>query len=499
VPRSDDTLDGSRPNVVLIMTDQQRGGVTARRGFPLDTMPFVDSIAERGTWTDRHYAAVPQCVPGRASVLTGRTSSGNGVRINPQIKAPTYERDLVDVMNGSGYEVGFSGKDHCYLDGTRMDHWYTLGHQGGSPRNESQRRYDEWLEELGFGVSFEPAPVDPEDTCAGRIVSDSIEWIDSLDEERPFFLNMWLPEPHSPYHAPEPYFSLFDPDDVPDLPSDASDAEKKGFDYVVAQNANLLPERLPEGVTFEEALPEIRSIYYGMIRVVDDQLLRFVEFLEDRGLREDTLLVFTSDHGDYAGSYGMMRKGAGLCEALTNVPLVVDGPGVERSDGAHPMHTALWDLLPTLADAVGAEIPRGVQGRSFWPVVTGRDYPEAEFDSVYLECGDGGVPYREPDKDDIDASDRQYALTRIKRGVRSGNWKLVHDTAGRHSFRLYDIEADPDELNDVADEHPEALADLKDELLRWSGRLDAFEHPNEPKAKRNPHNWWDHPDWDRET
>lgn len=229
--------------------------------------------------------------------------------------------------------------------------------------------------------------------------------------------------------------------------------------------------------------------------MVDDQLRRFFSFLDREGIRENTVIVFTSDHGDYAGEYGTMRKGAGICEALTNVPLTVDGPGVRSSDGAHPMHTALWDLLPTLAEAAGAEIPHGVQGRSFWPVVTGSDYPGAEFDSVYLECGDGGVPYTEADASAIDTANRQYALTRVRRGIRMGDWKLVHDTSGAHSIELYDVAEDPAELNDVSDRHPEKLDELKDEMFRWNGRLDAFEHPDEPRAKRNPHNWWDHPGW----
>jgi len=98
----DDAADGDQPNVIVIMTDQQRGGLTARSGFPLDTMPFVDSVAADGFWTARHCTTVPQCVPTRASLLTGRTASGNGVRINPEVKEPTCTRDLIDVMNKVG-------------------------------------------------------------------------------------------------------------------------------------------------------------------------------------------------------------------------------------------------------------------------------------------------------------------------------------------------------------------------------------------------------------
>jgi len=494
---SDGSVDTDQPNVVLIMTDQQRGGLTARSGFPLDTMPFVDSVAADGFWTDRHYTTVPQCVPTRASLLTGRTASATGVRINPEVKAPTYTRDLVDVMNDAGYATGFSGKVHSYLDGERFDHWYTMHHQGGNPRNEAQREFDEYLDDLGFGVDFEPAPGDPADTCAGRLVTDSIEWLDSLDGDEPFFLNLWMPEPHTPYHAPEPYHSLLDPEDVPEIPSDPTDAARKGFDYEVAINSCRGLSSYPDGIAdYDEALPIIRSIYYGMIRMIDDQVRRFYEYLEEAGLRGDTVVIFTSDHGDYAGSYGAMRKGAGLCDALANVPLVVDGPGIESSDGSHEMHSAVWDLLPTIAEIAGADIPQGVQGRSFWPVVAGEDYPEAEFDSVYLECGDGGVPYTEADADDIDTSNREIAKAHVRQGVRAGDWKLVHDTSGDHSFVLYNLEEDPEELRDVSARHPQKTAELKDELLRWTGRFDAFQHPDEPIAKRNPHNWWDHPDWE---
>jgi arylsulfatase A-like enzyme len=227
-----------------------------------------------------------------------------------------------------------------------------------------------------------------------------------------------------------------------------------------------------------------------MLRIVDDQIRRFVEALESAGFRQDTVLVFVSDHGDYMGEYGMMRKTAGVPESLVRIPMFFVGPDVVADPDPHPAHVSLADIMPTLCNVVGAEIPPGVQGRSLLPLLRGDPYPEAEFDSVYTEVGYGGrhtgddVTVRDPDRAQF------HALSGTVRGVRSGDWKLTFDTRG--DGRLYDLSADPAETEDHYDdsEYADQRRSLLEELLTWQLRLGALDTPHEVDLTVHPYNYW---------
>lgn len=462
------------PNIVVIMTDQQRADHAAREGFPIDTTSFLDSLAAEGTWFDRAYTSYPLCVPARTSFLTGRFANSHGIRRNDTTATVRYESDLFDVMNEQGYATALCGKNHSYLDAGKADHWFSLGHHGGGEhRTDEEAACSEWLEDVNMAFSLNPNPYPPDANPVGRAVTDAIEWIDSLGNE-PFFTWLSIPEPHPPYQAPEPYFSLFDPDDLPPVVTEADVREEKGFSYQMARkHAEHFLERteLPEtDAEYDDVLPELRAIYCGMLRMVDDQVRRFVEFLEAEDLRDETLLVFISDHGDYVGEYGMMRKSGGVPEALTRIPLLFAGPGVEASAEPHSAHVSIVDLLPTLCEAVGASPPDGVQGRSLWPLLTRAAEPTDEFQSIYAETGYGGQKYNEDD--DVDLAYGQYALSAARCMIRRDDWKLVFDSRGNGA--LYDLESDPSEIeNRYADPaQTDLVRELLAELLTWRLRLE---------------------------
>ncbi|NIV28956.1 MAG: sulfatase-like hydrolase/transferase, partial [Anaerolineae bacterium] len=205
-----------RPNIVIIMTDQQQAAASAREGFPLDTTPFLDNLAREGMWFDRAYTAAPVCGPARVSILTGRFPSAHRVRVNHHRHLATYEQDLVDVVRGAGYATAMIGKNHSHLTPDRLDHWFELSHEGGSGegRTDHEKAFDRWMDDLNHGVSMEPTAFPPE--CQGpyRAVSDAQEWVRSI-KGRPFFIWLSFAEPHSPYQVPEPYFSLFPPETLP--------------------------------------------------------------------------------------------------------------------------------------------------------------------------------------------------------------------------------------------------------------------------------------------
>ncbi|MBN2450499.1 MAG: sulfatase-like hydrolase/transferase, partial [Lentisphaeria bacterium] len=134
------------PNIVLIMTDQQRADICRREGFPLDTTPFLDTLAAQGTWFSRAYTVAPACGPARVSMLTGRFPTATRVRTNHNIMDARYETDLVDVLRRRGYATAMCGKNHSHLQPDRMDHWFPMGHGGGQgeQRSPEEKAFDAW-------------------------------------------------------------------------------------------------------------------------------------------------------------------------------------------------------------------------------------------------------------------------------------------------------------------------------------------------------------------
>lgn len=493
-----------RPSIVIVMTDQQQAAVSAREGFPLDTTPFLDTLAREGVWFDRAYTASPVCGPARISMLTGRFPSVHRVRVNHHRHWATYEQDLVDVMRGAGYATAMIGKNHSHLTPGRLDHWFELSHEGGSGerRTDQEKVFDRWLVDLKHGVSLEPTPFPLE--CQGpyRAVSDAQAWICSLQDE-PFFMWLSFAEPHSPYQVPEPYFSLFPPEALPPVRADQEALEEKGFKW---RWTKWLGQRVyPD---YDEILPRMRANYFGMLRLIDDQVKRFVEFLDVDGVRENTLLVFVADHGDFVGECGLMRKGPEMPEALVRVPLLLTGPGVQSGGDPHPAHVSITDIMPTLCEAIGAPIPAGVQGRSLWPLLAGGDYPAREFASVYAEQGFGGLHYTEHDVDTDNPDPERRVIPGFKPGpqfdclnsvsqsgtmrmLRSGDWKLVFDMQGHG--QLYNLAHDPAELENLygRPEYLEVQRQMVAELLAWALRAqDPLPLPTKYTVKSDPRNYW---------
>lgn len=486
------------PNIIVIMTDQHRADLTAREGFELDVTPFTDRLAEDGVWFDHAYTTSPLCCPARTSMLTGRYPSAHRVRENPAVDEAVFDTDLPGLLRESGYATALIGKNHTYLDESDLDHVRFYDH-GGAQHDDTdaeQRRFDQWLRDLNHDTATEPTPFPPELQCPYRIVSESTRWIDSVPDDQPFFLWMSLPEPHNPYQVPEPYFSQFPVDSLP--PNSHGPDVLRDLPYAW-QYLRLLGET--GDPDYADSIPRARANYAGMLRLIDDQLKRFVGFLDERGLRKRTLLIVTSDHGDYFGEYGLVRKGAEVPEVLSRVPLLINGPGIAGRKGPHPAHVSLADVFPTVCGMLDTELPPGVQGRDLWPMLTGRDYPADEFTSAYVEQGMGGLPYEAADVPDpmpgtgIPGTifDELNAVTQSGqcRMVRSGDWKIVAGTLG--DTRLYHLPSDPYEVHDLSRDprHAGRHAELLRELSTWTLRAqDPLPLPAKGyERKTDPHNY----------
>ncbi|GAA1566397.1 MULTISPECIES: sulfatase family protein [Kribbella] len=468
-------MDDRAPRqIVLVLTDQQRADLTAREGFPRDCTPTLDNLATTGRWFDRAYTTTPLCVPARISLLTGRFPSAHGVLGNTGYHDPARGADLVDVVGRAGFRTALIGKNHSHLTPDRMDHWAEYSHYGRIPPTAAtgaDRDFDDWLR-ANPGTTTTPTPFALAQQLPVRLVDEAIDWLDSAGPDDRSLLWLSIPEPHVPYQVPEPYFSGYGPDTVPPPATTSAVLADRDFAWRYAGRlAELSGEAAPA------VLARARANYVGMLRLVDDQLSRLVDHLRRTGRLATTLFVHLADHGDFAGEYGLMRKGPGLPEVLARIPLLFHGPGVRPAPRPSHAHVSIADVLPTICELLDEPVPAGVQGRSLVPLL--RD-PEADgFTSVYAEQGDGtpilqaepagrlpGV--RETPSGDL-AVDTVNEITQSgrRRMVRADRWKLLSTADG--AVQLFDLEADPFELEDLADraEHAETLRHLRGELEHW--------------------------------
>ncbi|MCC8171471.1 MAG: sulfatase-like hydrolase/transferase [Parabacteroides sp.] len=468
-----------KPNIVVIMTDQQRADLCGREGFPMDITPYVDELARQNAWFDKAYTVMPASTPARCSMFTGRFPSATRVRTNHNVQDMQFGTDLIAVLKKNNYKTALVGKNHAYLKAGDMDFWSEYSHWGKSkPGTEGERAANRFFREA-VGQWLEPSPVPLKDQQPVRIADEAITWINS-QQDNPFFVWVSFPEPHNPYQVCEPYYSMFSPDKIPAPATSRRDGRKKGEKYRTL--AALEDASCPD---LARDLSRLRGNYMGMIRLIDDQIKRLVENLKEKGLFENTIVVVLSDHGDYCGEYGLIRKGAGLSESLVRIPMVWAGYGIKRQPEAMPAHVSLADLFPSFCTAIGDTVPVGVQGRSLWPMLTGKAYPEEEFSSIVVQQGFGGEDFL-PGDDGL-TFEQEGALgpgkvarfdelntwtqSGTSRMVRMGDWKLVMNSYGRGE--LYNLKNDPYELDNlfgnagVAAEQNELLI----RLVAWELRL----------------------------
>lgn len=492
-----------KPNLIFIIADQRHYGLSKATGYPLDTSPALDRLQGRGIGFQHNYCTQPACVPSRVSMLTGRWPDATRVRMNLQAQDAFFSQDLYQVAKTHGYRTGLSGKNHTYLKPSDVDVWREFTHQEGYIAPDAPpdvKEFEDWLKNLHFNMAEEPSPFPYTAQHPYRIVTEAIKFIDGCGDQ-PFLLQVSFPEPHDPEQVPAPYWNMFPPDAVP-----ARCAGPEALNHMGPRarwEFRLQQDHFPDT---EKKWRRYVSNYLGALRMVDDQIARLNDHLEKRNLSRKTLVVFTADHGDYVMDYGLGRKGVGLYEDLTHTPQIWWGYGVKPSSAVEQVFTSMADLMPTFCEAMGAEIPHGVQGRSLWPLLQGRDFPREEFRSIYTSAGLGGLYYE--DADSIPTSiahdprrtgswDELNKVTQsgYQKMVRMGDWKLVYDMMGYG--QLYDLRHDPCELSNLfgRPEHAEMQARLMAELAMWVIRSqDSL--PTGPQNRKyqtkwpTQHNWY---------
>jgi arylsulfatase A-like enzyme len=475
----------SRPNILIILTDEHRFDGVGFNGNPHIRTPNLDRLASEATNLAGHTCSTPVCTPSRASMMTGRYARSHGAfdvgyTLEPpsgadtppavstplSFKAPPPEPLplLSTCLKRAGFRTGYFGKAHFHpsLDEERaprpsaphydFDTHHTVeDHLEGGYIEFIRREHPEQLDNARklANEGYQDPPIYSAGGTLGEVFTSEIpqhlyptSWItdrtlDFLDagSGEPFFAVCSYLDPHHPWTPPEPFASMYRPEDLPVPPRRPEDTRglKPGYYYT---------QDLPDS-----EYRRMVAAYYSMITLIDHNVGRILDRLERNGQLENTLIVFTSDHGDYNGDHGLIRKNLWLYDVLLRVPCLIRLPGqteARRLDGPSQHE----DLMPTLLNAVGVDVPTTVQGKSWLAnLVDPALPPPREF-----------AYYEQP----------RRALTGPSVGVRHGDWKLLHYPESQ-GFVLADTRRDPMEYVNRSGEPACAAIErrLRDALLQW--------------------------------
>ena len=490
-------------NILFIMCDQLRADHLSCFGHPTLKTPNLDGLATRGVIFDRAYVQSPVCGPSRMSYYTGRYVHSHGASWN-FVPLKAGEMTIGDHLRPLGVRSVLVGKTHmradlagmsrlgidpasqvgmriaeCGFDAYERDdgiHPYS-GHDPDPAYNaylreqgfEGDNPWESWANSTvdadgtlrsGWFLKYSnrPARVPDEHSETPYITRRAMDFIREAGDQ-PWCLHLSYIKPHWPYIVPEPYASMYGPEDA--LPLVRSEAERRDPHPVYAA---MMDHRVSRTFSQDGVRDAVMPGYMGLIKQIDDQLGVLFSFLEARGLMESTMIVFTSDHGDYLGDHWMGEKDL-FHEPVIRAPLIIYDPD-ERADATRGTRcdalVEAVDLAPTFIDVYGGEpMPHVVDGRSLRPLLFGRR-PDDWRDHVVCEY-------------DFAFQDSRIALATKPRDawmrmIFDGRWKYV--LFEHYRPMLFDLAADPREFEDLgaspAPEHAAARQRLHEALFRWA-------------------------------
>ena len=493
-------------NILFIMCDQLRWDYLSCYGHLKLNTPNIDALATRGVRFDNAYCQAPLCGPSRASFYTGRYMSSHGVMAN-QDPTRVDELTIADYLKPSGYRSALVGKTHnrksraamralgiaadsdyarCagsggfepfelhdgLYPGTSVpeDNNYTAylnsqGYAGSNPWQEYANSGEDKDGNIRSGWrlrnSIYPARVAEEHSETAYLTNRAIEFLNQQKADSPWCLHLSYIKPHWPLIAPAPYHDLYNAADIQPV-----QRSKQELDNPHPVYAAFMEQEYSESFARDEVRERVIPVYMGLVRQIDDQLGRLFEYMKQTGMFEQTMIVFTSDHGDYLGDHWLGEKDL-FHEASAKIPLIIVNPNATADDTrgsvCREMVEAV-DLLPTFVEYAGGIINHArIEGRSLMPLLRSSITP-----------GD----WRRFALSEIDYSDRAacsflnlapYDCRALM--IREKRWKYVHHNLFR--AQLFDMQKDPQELIDLGDDpaYAKLCADMQQLVIESRCRL----------------------------
>ncbi len=446
-------LAADRPNVVFILTDDQRWDAMGCAGHPHLKTPHIDRLAAEGLHFKNHFCTTSLCSPSRASILSGLYAHAHGVVNN----FTDYPKDLPSfprTLKAAGYETAYIGKWHM-----------------GEDNDEKRPGFDYFVTHKGQGKYFDTEfNVDGDRRVipgyyTGVVTDLALDWLRARKGDHPFLLMLGHKAPHS-FYTPEPkYTNAFQNVAIP-YPDTAFHLDDKP-DWIKLRLTTWhgiygplfdwrkdFPDTRPEGVT---AFENMTRAYWATLLSVDDSVGRICGYLRDRRILDQTLVIFTADNGLLNGEHGMVDKRT-MHEPSIRIPLVVRYPGLTppASPKSIDAMTLTLDLAPTILDVCGAPPLPKTHGRSWRALASGAGDPSWRT-RWYYEYN----------------YEKQFPYTPNVRGIRTDAWKYIRYPHGdgspdRHKAELYDLAHDPGETKNLIDDPAQAnrAQDLRAELDR---------------------------------
>jgi arylsulfatase A-like enzyme len=436
-----DTAPTRRPNILFVITDDHQAEAMGFAGHPVVRTPTLDRLARRGvsfnqtTHAGSMLAAI--CSPARACLLTGRGlvgSNSNPAPANGPEATVTISPDAVtlpEVLGGAGYETFFTGKWHndrasflrSFQQARQIFHGGMCDHDAVPLISDREAFARGEKPEIGAGFSTEIFC----DAMAG--------YLRERGQDKPFFAWLSITSPHDPRTPPAEYARRYDASEMPLPPAFAAEPKFDNGELDI-RDERLSPKPLQESTVREQI-----AAYYGMIEHQDAQIGRVLQVLEESGQADDTVVVYVGDHGLSLGNHGLLGK-QNLYEHSTRVPMIMAGPGVPQRRICSGLNLS-YDVFATLLELVGVDAPTEMESRSLLPQFSGRSSSREEVVSLYKDC---------------------------QRMIKMDRWKLIeYRVAGSCRNELFDLVADPAEINDVSHDPENAaiVSSLRERLVAW--------------------------------
>ncbi len=411
-----------RPSVLLILPDQWRGQDLGCMGNPDVRTPNLDRLASQGILFRNTFANTPVCCPARADLLTGKYAHKNGMVAN-DLRLRESETTIAEILASQGYRTGFIGKWH--LDGGKRL-------PGFVPPGPRRQGFSYWAANECDHRHFHPTYFRDDDRPVTEERFEPEVWTDRAIEflkqtgDDPFLLVVSIGPPHDPYGAPDRFMKLYDPTRLTMRPNWVEGVPGSGRKELAA--------------------------YYAAMTAVDEQVGRLLKALDDSGRAEDTIVVFTSDHGDMLGSHGQRLKRKPWEESI-RVPGILRYPAKVKPGRTSEALLSHVDLAPTLLSLCGMAIPNDMQGTDLSGVVLGQADrgPDSAFFQIFVPFAGDGTP-------------------NPWRGVRTNHHMYARTEAG--PWVLYDLKDDPYELKNLASDpaHTAVRETLEAKLADWMRR-----------------------------
>jgi len=476
-------------NLIIVTSDELRADTCGFMGNPDCKTPNLDAFAERGVAFENHYTVHGKCVPSRVAMMTGRYAHTDGFRtVNTTNLLKAGDPNLLHPLKAAGYETAYFGHNHVWEEmwGTNekssgcvdyqafttgwFDHLVGRDWPVEQPGPDATPiRFSDKTVNLRVGRRTEPLSY----FCDDNRTEQAIHYLRNVrDRSRPFYMQLNIGNPHPPYAVEEPYFSMYDR------------AAIQPFEYGLPENAPLHLRKQREVRSgphaCEEDFRQVQAVYYGSVTKVDLLVGRLMAAIEEEGLF-DTLILFTSDHGDFAGQYGLPEKwDTAMQDCILRTPMILSAPGLPKGQRVDAL-TEHVDLAPTILESLGLKADWTIHGESLLPVIAG----DRRKDAVFADGGHeaemrGRFGFRGLDDQGYpstlgkQATYHQFPDTMAQtRMVRTEKWKLVIREIDDHE--LYDMENDPNEMCNLwgRPRTDRIVEELMLKLLQWSIRTAA--------------------------